>query len=316
MSEKFSCDQCGKEFDSERGLHIHQSQVHAGEEDSDEESNVNGDTKETDATHKGGEITLRLGSLWALGAVFVAGMLLGGIVIGTIGNNSPADNIGPSQVDNSVEGNQNNPEETFRSIANDVGLNPDQLMQCVNNKNNSEFTEGIQQLREGDSEGFGTPTFYIGNNEIGFVKVEGAQTYSTLEQILDREIARAQSSPGNSSEERLKFSDNIDEGEPKLGSSDAPIQMIEVTDFGCPWCAEWAGYEAIPQRNIDQTDTLSKIKSNYVETGEVELVVKDYPAHPNAPEAHKAANCAWETDEDSYWEFHDQLFERRNEWMQ
>lgn len=314
MSSKFSCDKCDKEFDSERGLHIHQSQVHTGEDT--DESEDSGSSEDADASKKNGEVTLQLGSLKTLSAVFISGMLLGVLLMGAVDSQSLIGATSDLAADNPSEGNQNNPEETFRDIATDVGLNPDELMQCVNNKDNSEFAEDIQQLREGDSEGFGTPTFYIGNNEIGFVKVEGAQTYSTLEKVIDREIERAQSSTGNSSEDRLTFPENVDEGDPKLGSSDAPIQMIEVTDFGCPWCAEWAGYEAIPQRNIDQADTLNKIKSNYVETGKVELVIKDYPAHPNAPEAHKAANCAWETDKDSYWEFHDQLFERRNEWMQ
>lgn len=307
----FSCEKCGKEFDSERGLHIHQSQVHEEEEEQQKpDENIEENSKTNNK-----EMVLRFGSGWTLGAVFLAGILLGGLFMGTINNNALVGSMDPLP-NNNVDNTQNSPEETFRSISNNIGLDADSIMQCVENKDNSEFTEGIQQIQEGDSEGFGTPTFYIGNQDIGFVKVEGAQTYSTLEQVLDREISRAETQDSSSVDDRLQFPENITQNEPTLGSSEASIQMIEVTDFGCPWCAEWAGFNAIPQRNIDQTDTLNKIKNNYVETGDVQLVVKDYPAHPNSPQAHKAANCAWEADQDSYWEFHDRLFERRDEWMQ
>ena len=222
----FSCEECGKEFDSKRGLHIHQSQVHTEEEikeaekaeETSEEPEKAESTEKKDTTENNGrEITIQIGSLWKLGAIFLAGILLGGLFMGAV-NNNPVANVVPTE--------------------------------------------------------------------------------------------------DTADDNRIRFSEDIYNDEPTLGDIEAPIKMIEVTDFGCPWCAEWAGYDAIPQRNIDQTDTLNRIKSNYVETGDVELVVKDYPAHPNAPEAHKAANCAWETDEDSYWDFHDQLFERRNEWMQ
>lgn len=117
---------------------------------------------------------------------------------------------------------------------------------------------------------------------------------------------------------RVMLSEDMLEGEPTLGSSDAPVTIVEYADFGCPWCAEWAGFDAIPQRPIDEENTLDKIKSNFVDTGDARFVFKDYPVgqlHPNAEMAHVAANCVYEQGEDMYWEYHDLLFDERDRWM-
>lgn len=108
------------------------------------------------------------------------------------------------------------------------------------------------------------------------------------------------------------------EGEPSKGEEDAPIKVVEYNEFGCPFCAEWNGIDASARTPIDKRDIADKLESEYIETGEVQLISKDYPVpqlHPNGPEAHKAANCVYEHEKDSYWEYHDTLFERRDQWM-
>lgn len=122
---------------------------------------------------------------------------------------------------------------------------------------------------------------------------------------------------GTQQNNRVSLTTDMLEGEPTLGEASAPVTIVEYSDFGCPWCAEWAGVDAIPQRRIDSEDSLDKVVSEYVESGKVRFVFKDYPVsqlHPNAPDAHQAANCVLEQGEDLYWKFHDALFERRSEW--
>lgn len=107
------------------------------------------------------------------------------------------------------------------------------------------------------------------------------------------------------------------EDEPSLGSSEAKIKVIEYSDYGCPWCAEWAGVDVTRRSNVDQQEVLEKIKENYISNGDVEFIYKDFPirrSHPNAENAHVAANCAYSQSEESYWDYHDALFERRDEW--
>ena len=105
--------------------------------------------------------------------------------------------------------------------------------------------------------------------------------------------------------------------DPSLGDADAPIKVIEFSDFGCPYCAEWHGVDASSRLPIDGQNNYQKLKDNFIDTGEVELIAKDYPVpnlHPNAVRAHAAANCAYDQSKDGYWTYADQLYEQRDEW--
>lgn len=109
------------------------------------------------------------------------------------------------------------------------------------------------------------------------------------------------------------------EGEPTKGNESAPIKIVEYNEFGCPFCAEFQGVDASSRVPIDRMDIAGELESQYIDEGEVQLISKDYPVpdlHPNGPEAHKAANCVFENEKNSYWDYFDQLFERRDSWMQ
>ena len=109
------------------------------------------------------------------------------------------------------------------------------------------------------------------------------------------------------------------ENEPSIGEDDAPIKVIEYNEFGCPFCSEWNGFDASSRTPIDKMDIAGNLESQYIDTGEVQQISKDYPVpnlHPNGPEAHKAANCVYKHEQSRYFDFHDQLFERRDSWMQ
>lgn len=91
--------------------------------------------------------------------------------------------------------------------------------------------------------------------------------------------------------------------DPVLGSEDAPIVMIEFSDFQCPFCAKF------------HVETLPLIKENYIDTGKVKLVYRDFPIqniHPNAMAAAVAAECADE--QGMFWDYHDTLFESMSQW--
>jgi len=82
------------------------------------------------------------------------------------------------------------------------------------------------------------------------------------------------------------------------GDPDAPVTIIEWSDFECPFCARF------------YTETLGLIEQQYINTGKVKLIYRDFPLsfHPNAQKAAEAAECAGEQGE--YWEMHDLLFEK------
>ncbi len=81
-----------------------------------------------------------------------------------------------------------------------------------------------------------------------------------------------------------------------LGDDDAPITIVEFSDFECPFCGRF------------HTSTWPELKSKYVDTGKVKFVYRDFPLsfHPQAQKAAEAAECAGE--QDKYWEMHELLF--------
>jgi protein-disulfide isomerase len=87
--------------------------------------------------------------------------------------------------------------------------------------------------------------------------------------------------------------------DPVLGDPNAPVTIIEFSDYECPFCGRF------------YSQTLPQIKSNYIDTGKVKLVYRDFPLsfHQMAEPSALAANCA--ADQDKFWEFHDKAFENQ-----
>jgi len=104
--------------------------------------------------------------------------------------------------------------------------------------------------------------------------------------------------------EQPKLTTNISaDNDPIIGNPDAPITIIEFSDFQCPFCARF------------YSQTLPLIYEEYIEPGKVKLVFRDYPIqsiHPNAVPAAVASECA--NEQGKFKEMHDMLFEKQNEW--
>lgn len=86
------------------------------------------------------------------------------------------------------------------------------------------------------------------------------------------------------------------------GSPNAPVVIVQFADFQCPFC----------QRHHDQTEPL--IYDQYIQTGLVRYVVKDFPlpGHVQAQKASEAAECAGA--QDAYWPMHDKLYDEQQQW--
>ena len=91
--------------------------------------------------------------------------------------------------------------------------------------------------------------------------------------------------------------------DPAIGPEDAPVVIIEFSDYQCPFCRKFA------------TETLDKILEAY--KGKVRFVYRDFPLeniHPYALKAAEAADCAGE--QGKYFEYHDILFQKQSDWSQ
>ena len=96
------------------------------------------------------------------------------------------------------------------------------------------------------------------------------------------------------------------------GDKNAPVAIVEFSEYLCPFCAEYVGFDAIPGQPIDQQKTYQKIMQNYVETGKAYYIFRDFPIHGEpAVRKAEAAKCAG--DQDKFWEYHDLLFSKLTE---
>lgn len=90
--------------------------------------------------------------------------------------------------------------------------------------------------------------------------------------------------------------------DPVLGDKNAPVTIVEFSDYECPFC----------KRHFDET--FPQLVKNYVDTGKVKIVYRDFPLSFHDPMATKeavAANCAGKQGGDSkYFEYHDEIFTR------
>jgi len=94
-------------------------------------------------------------------------------------------------------------------------------------------------------------------------------------------------------------SDISPDDDPSIGPANAPVTIIEFSDFQCPFCAR-----AEP--------TVNQILSTYKD--KVRLVYRDFPLsfHQYAQKSAEASECSDE--QGKFWEYHDLLFEKQQEW--
>ncbi len=105
----------------------------------------------------------------------------------------------------------------------------------------------------------------------------------------------AAAAPTQAQSDKVKM--NVSQGWYSLGRADAPVTMVEFTDYQCPFCRRF------------ESDSFAQLKKNYIDTGKVRFVSRDLPLefHPNANPAAQAARCAGE--QHKFWEMHDAIMQ-------
>jgi protein-disulfide isomerase len=170
-------------------------------------------------------------------------------------------------------------EDTFIDLASDLALDADAFAECVTSgKFDSDLQSNLSEAGGMAIEGY--PHFII----------EGTPLNTTEPNALALALGLPMDVP-------------IETGAFTLGDPNAPITIIEYTDYQCPFCT----------RHFEET--WPQLKENFVDTGDVYYIMKDFPLtsiHPQAVKAAEAARCAGE--QDAYLEMHDVLFAQQTEW--
>jgi protein-disulfide isomerase len=92
----------------------------------------------------------------------------------------------------------------------------------------------------------------------------------------------------------------VQEGDMVLGDANAPITFIEYSSLSCPHCAQH-------HKNV-----LPEIKKQYVDTGKVKVVLRDFPLNGPAVQASLLAHCVSPM---AYWGMTEQLFATQAQWV-
>lgn len=86
------------------------------------------------------------------------------------------------------------------------------------------------------------------------------------------------------------------------GNPNAPIIIVEYSDFDCPFCKNFH-------------ETMNKIMADYGTVGKVAWVYRQFPLeqlHPNAPKIAAASECVASLGgNDAFWKFSDLIFSER-----
>src|SRR6185295_197816 len=108
-----------------------------------------------------------------------------------------------------------------------------------------------------------------------------------IRQLLERQ-AKPQAPQAPAPEQIIRAKVNLD-GVPMVGSKDAPLTIVEFTDYQCPFCQRF------------HVTTFKDLKKNYIDTGKVRFYSRDMPLdfHANAMRAAQAGRCA--ADQNQFW---------------
>ena len=205
----------------------------------------------------------------------------------------------------------------FKSKAKELGLDEARFEADMNDPATEKLIN--KGMEDGKPYGIGgTPSFLI--NGVAFV---GAQPLDNFKKVIDQEIKRADevAKAKNLSGEALyqelvktapkPKADEPEEEEapagrvhvdltnaPILGDANAPVTLVEFTDFECPFCS---------RANTTIHELLEK------NPGKVRVVFRHYPLsfHKNAKLAHQAAEAA--KIQGKFWEYYDKLFANQKE---
>jgi protein-disulfide isomerase len=115
--------------------------------------------------------------------------------------------------------------------------------------------------------------------------------------VIHGDVFDVRKNPFQADMDRMKT-----DGQPFLGSPGAPVQVVEFSDFQCPYCKQESG--------VVRTKLLEAYPKD------VQIFFMDYPLEPIHPWARGAAilgRCIYSQNNASFWGYHDWIFEHQSE---
>ncbi|HLD77465.1 MAG TPA: thioredoxin domain-containing protein, partial [archaeon] len=176
------------------------------------------------------------------------------------------------------------PAQLFLEYAAELGLDKAAFSACTDARTFQK--EVLADQTAGTKAGVsGTPTFFVNSQ-----KLIGAMPFESYQKAIEAELA----SP-------TTLSVSVDD-DPTLGSATASVTIVEFADFQGPYSARFANA------------VLPELKKQYIDTGKVSFVYRDFPLSFYAQDQAAAEAAACANAQGGFWAYHDRLFLRQAEW--
>ncbi len=177
---------------------------------------------------------------------------------------------------------------TVDSVSQAIALNDVDLKACMQAERGR--SQVLGDLADAQTRGVnGAPTFFM-NGE----KITGMRPFNYFAEKLDPELAAKLAAERKAKKEELESRiDFTEAGRPTQGPEQAPVTIVEFSDFHCFFCQKL-------------NPSLDQIMQDY--PGKIRRVWRHFPLpiHPQAPYAHVASECAHA--QGKFWELHNLIF--------
>lgn len=180
-----------------------------------------------------------------------------------------------------------------KTLSEQVGVSKEKLKTCMEETDNESLSKKIQDsvnsaMKAIPQDQRGTPyAIVIGSNGVKS-EIRGADSYENVKKIVD-EVS--------SGKVTLKYEGEVvvsEEGDHIMGNENAPIKIIEYSDYECPYCKMFH-------------PTLEKIVTE--SNGNVSWVYRHWPIHSGSFEKLVAAECVAKIKgNDAFWKYTDLIF--------
>jgi protein-disulfide isomerase len=161
-------------------------------------------------------------------------------------------------------------------------------------ENGDEKDQGYLRFKRSHLYALAIPLTFVVGLAVGYLFWgRPTETAPTAAQVADPPAAAQQEPSGPT-----RFDISVDD-DPSLGPEDAPITIVEFSDYNCPFCQKW------------HVETFNQLMAAYPD--QIRFVYRDLPVVGGGTVglgAAIAANCAGE--QDAYWDYHQALFSGQN----
>jgi len=183
--------------------------------------------------------------------------------------------------------------EKSKTLSEQVGLSKDKLTECISNTDTTTLAQNIETsveatMKEVPSNEMGTPySVIVGKNGVK-TEIKGNDSLEDIKKLID------EVNSGTVTSEYKGEVPDVNENDHIMGSADAPIVIIEYSDYECSYCKK---LHATLEQIVKESD------------GQVAWVFRSWPIHQNSFLKLVAAECVAKLKgNDAFWEYSDLLF--------